>query len=73
MIRKAELAFVLERARVVIAIEREMSDEERCRTHNKYWVQPYGESGPKYFQVEKIDPDHYKSQTPEHPNPQLPT
>lgn len=42
----------LERARIVFAIENEMSTEERNLTTNKYWTNVDGE---RYLQVEEVD------------------
>jgi hypothetical protein len=42
----------LERARIVFAIENEMSTEERNLTANKYWTNVDGE---RYLQVEEVD------------------
>ena len=42
----------LERARIVFAIENEMSNEERNLSTNKYWTNVDGE---RYLQVEDVD------------------
>ena len=42
----------LERARIVFAIENEMSNEERNLPSNKYWTNIDGE---RYLQVEEVD------------------
>ena len=60
VIKQAEQAWIMERARVVITIEREMSLEERDKMCNRYWVQPEGAGGARYFQIETVDHDHYK-------------
>jgi hypothetical protein len=47
----------LERARVVFAIENEMSTEERNLDANKYWTNVDGE---RYLQVEEVDKDYFR-------------
>lgn len=42
----------MERARIVFAIENEMSTEERNLPANKYWTNVDGE---RYLQVEEVD------------------
>ncbi len=42
----------MERARIVFAIENEMSTDERKLDANKYWTNVDGE---RYLQVEEID------------------
>jgi hypothetical protein len=47
----------LERARIVFAIENEMSTEEREDPKNKYWTTIEGK---RYLQVLEANPDHFK-------------
>ena len=47
----------LERARIVSAIENEMSNEERKLEKNKYWTNVDGQ---RYLQVEEIDKNCFK-------------
>ncbi len=47
----------MERARVVFAIENEMSTEERNLDANKYWTNVDGE---RYLQVEEVDKDYFR-------------
>ncbi|CAF1392106.1 unnamed protein product, partial [Didymodactylos carnosus] len=47
----------LERARIVYAIENEMSTEDRNLETNKYWTNVDGE---RYLQVEEVDDEHFK-------------
>jgi len=46
----------LERARIVFAIENEMSVEERHLDANKYWATV---SGKRYLQVQQVDDEHF--------------
>lgn len=47
----------LERARIIFAIENEMSWEERKSDKNKYWTTIDGQ---RYLQVEEIDKDCFR-------------
>ncbi len=47
----------MERARIVFAIESEMSTEERKLEANKYWTNVDGE---RYLQVEEVDKDYFR-------------
>ncbi|CAF0946381.1 unnamed protein product, partial [Didymodactylos carnosus] len=47
----------LERARIVYAIENEMSTEARNLETNKYWTNVEGE---RYLQVEEVDDEHFR-------------
>jgi len=47
----------LERARIVFAIESEMSNEERKLEANKYWTNVGSE---RYLQVEEVDKDYFR-------------
>ena len=47
----------LERARIVFAIENEMSTAERKLDTNKYWTSIDGE---RYLQVEEVDKDYFR-------------
>jgi hypothetical protein len=47
----------LERARIVFAIENEMSTDERKLDANKYWTNIDGE---RYLQVEEIDKNCFR-------------
>jgi len=47
----------LERARIVFAIENEMSTDERKLDENKYWTNVDGE---RYLQVEEVDKDCFR-------------
>lgn len=47
----------MERARIVFAIENEMSTEERTLEQNKYWTNVDGE---RYLQVEEIDESSFR-------------
>jgi hypothetical protein len=49
----------LERARIVFAIESEMSTEERDLPTNKYWTNIDGE---RYLQVEEVDENAFLSE-----------
>jgi ankyrin repeat protein len=49
----------LERARIIFAIENEMTSEERNSTENKYWTSVKGE---RFLQVLEVNPDHFKSE-----------
>ncbi len=47
----------LERARIVFAIENEMSTKERNEDANKYWTTVDGE---RYLQVQEVNADHFR-------------
>lgn len=47
----------MERARIVFAIESEMSTDERNLSTNKYWTNVDGE---RYLQVEEVDDDCFR-------------
>ncbi len=47
----------MERARIVFAIENEMSTDERKLDANKYWTNIDGE---RYLQVEEIDKNCFR-------------
>jgi hypothetical protein len=47
----------LERARIVFAIENEMTTEERNLPTNKYWTNVDGE---RYLQVEEVDDEIFR-------------
>ncbi len=47
----------MERARIVFAIENEMSTDERKLDANKYWTNVDGE---RYLQVEEIDKNCFR-------------
>ena len=52
----------MERARIVFAIENEMSTEERNLPGNKYWTNVDGE---RYLQVEEVDEKAFLSENDE--------
>ena len=52
----------LERARIVFAIENEMSTEERNLTTNKYWTNIDDE---RYLQVEEVDDQCFRTEDDE--------
>ena len=52
----------LERARIVFAIESEMSTEERDLPTNKYWTNVDGE---RYLQVEEVDDETFRAEEEE--------
>jgi len=54
---QAELRWRLEVARMVLSMERSMSEEERKEESNKYWVIMDG--GRRYLQVEEEDTEHW--------------
>lgn len=58
----AEMQWHLERARIVFAIENEMSSEEREDPRNKYWTNV---DGARFLQVLEVRPDHFKKGTPD--------
>ena len=66
VIKQAEQAWIMERARVVMAIAREMSVEERNEEY-VYWVTPEAtedsKTETKDFQIESFDPEHYKGRS----------
>ncbi len=47
----------MEQARIVFAIENEMSIDERKLDRNKYWTTI---NGKRYLQVEEVDQDHFR-------------
>ncbi len=47
----------LERARIILEIEFEMSDKERKMTRNKYWTEV---NGRRFMQIKQIDQSHFK-------------
>jgi hypothetical protein len=49
----------LERARIVFAIENEMSNDERNLPTNKYWTNIDGE---RYLQVEEVDEKAFRDE-----------
>lgn len=49
----------LERARIVFAIESEMSSQERQQQVNKYWTLV---NGKRYLQVMAVNPHHFKGE-----------
>jgi len=53
----SEKQWHLERARIIFAIEREMTSEERHKGENKYWTTVNGE---RFLQVLEINPDHFQ-------------
>ncbi|CAF1503535.1 unnamed protein product [Adineta ricciae] len=57
VIESATQIWHLERARIVSAIENEMSNDERKLEKNKYWTNVDGQ---RYLQVEEIDKDCFK-------------
>jgi len=48
----------LERARIIFAIENEMTIDERKLDANKYWTNVDGE---RYLQVEEVDKDFFRN------------
>ena len=48
----------LERTRIALDIERNLSFEERSLTKNRYWIDIEGE---RYFQVERVDSKLFQS------------
>ncbi|CAF3650671.1 unnamed protein product [Adineta steineri] len=57
IIEGATQVWHLERARIVFAIENEMSNEERNLPQNKYWTNVDGE---RYLQVEEVDANVFR-------------
>jgi hypothetical protein len=55
----AEMQWHLERARIIFAIENEMSSEERQNSANKYWTSIEGK---RFLQVLEVNPDHFKAE-----------
>jgi hypothetical protein len=55
----------LERARIVFAIENEMSTEERNLGTNKYWTNVDNE---RYLQVEEVDEKKFLGEGDDHDN-----
>jgi len=60
MMLVAKKRWFLERARQILAIESEMTLEERQDPCNKYWIEFNGQ---KYTQVEEINPLYFKPNT----------
>ncbi len=48
----------MERARIIFAIENEMTIDERKLDANKYWTNVDGE---RYLQVEEVDKDFFRN------------
>src|SRR5689334_3407355 len=55
----AEMQWHLERARIIFAIENEMTSGERSSVENKYWTLVNGE---RFLQVLEVNPDHFKAE-----------
>ena len=53
---EAESRWKLEKARMVLSMERSMSEEERIKQENQYWVLM---DGKRYLQVEEEDLQHW--------------
>lgn len=53
----AEMQWHLERARIIFAIENEMTSEERSDVENKYWTSI---DGKRFLQVLEVNPNHFK-------------
>ena len=53
----------LERTRIALDIERNLSEEERTLTKNRYWVDIEGE---RYFQVERVNSKLFRSKDQKH-------
>jgi hypothetical protein len=53
---EAESRWKLEMARMVLSMERSMSEEERIKQENQYWVLM---DGKRYLQVEEEDFEHW--------------
>ena len=56
---QAERSWLLERARVIVSIEKEMSRNERYSDKNKYWVM--NETGKRCFQISEVNHDVWKT------------
>jgi len=54
---EADKQWHTERARIVFAIENEMSDDERNEERNRYWITSNNE---RFLQVEAVNPDHFR-------------